>query len=218
MRKMRRKGEMDWKELMSWAFVLILVVTAIAVPVGIHLSNNNKKSVPTNTPEPGGTGPPVPPIVPPQPGQPPPVQPLAPPQSGQPPPVPPLAPPPLAPPPLAPQPGQASIVPPSIAPQSGQASLVPPLAPPSVQRKIKYEQQGPDDNLTYGCALPNGKHASVNPVQRTELEDECSLRDDCAGYYEAPGWLISTYILPKDCGNRSSVKYPYFNKKIVTEG
>ena len=70
---------MDGKELMLWAFVFILVVAAIAVPVGIHLSNNNKKSVPTNTPEPGETGPPVPPIVTPQSGHAPPVPPIAPP-------------------------------------------------------------------------------------------------------------------------------------------
>jgi hypothetical protein len=70
---------------MLWATVFILVVAAIAVPVGIHLSNNNKKSVPTNTPEPGGTGPPVPPKV----------TPSVPPQSGQPPPVPPIVPPPV---------------------------------------------------------------------------------------------------------------------------
>ena len=60
---------MDGRELALWAIVFILVVAAIGVPVGIHLSNNNKMSVPTNTPAPGGTGPPVPPIVPPQSGQ-----------------------------------------------------------------------------------------------------------------------------------------------------
>ena len=64
---------MDAKELGLWAIVFILVVAAIGVPVGIHLSNNNKMSVPTNTPAPGGTGPPVPPIVPPQSGQAPPI-------------------------------------------------------------------------------------------------------------------------------------------------
>ena len=66
---------MDAKELGLWAIVFILVVAAIGVPVGIHLSNNNKMSVPTNTPAPGGTGPPVPPIVPPQSGQAPPIVP-----------------------------------------------------------------------------------------------------------------------------------------------
>jgi hypothetical protein len=187
---------MDWKELMSWAFVLIFVVAAIAVPVGIHLSNNNKKPVPTNTPEPGGTGPPVPPIVTPQSGLappvPPPVPPIAQPQPGQPPPVPP---------PIVP--------PPPVTPQSGQA---PPVAP-SVQKKYTYERQAPNNDLLWGCQLPNGKYSSVAPIQRDELENECSSRTECKGYYDGIGWLVSTDTEPKDCLTKSSEKYPIFYLK-----
>ncbi len=210
---MRRKGEMDWKELMSWAFVLIFVVSAIAVPVGIHLSNNNKKSVPTNTPEPGGTGPPVPPIVPPQSGQPPPVQPLAPPQSGQPPPVQPIVPPP---------PVQPIVPPPPATPQSGQAPPAPPV-PPSVPKKYTYERQARDDDQFWGCPLPNGKFSSVSATElggmgRGLLEKECSERDECAGYYDGGPWLVSTDTEPKDCLTKSSEKYPYFYLKKEVEG
>jgi hypothetical protein len=181
MRKMRRKGEMDWKDLVSWAFALILVVAAIAVPVGIHLSNNNKKPVPTNTPEPGGTGPPVPPKVTPQSGQPPPVPPIAPPQSVQPPPV-------------------------------------QPIVPPSVPKKYTYERQARDDDQFLGCPLPNGKYSSVGPIQRDELENECSLRTECKGYYDGGPWLVSTDTEPENCDPKSSVIYPYFWLKKETEG
>ena len=169
---MRRKGDMDGKELMLWAIVFILVVAAIAVPVGIHLSNNNKKSVPTNTPEPGGTGPPVPPIAP-----------------------------------------------PPIAPQSGQAPPVTPIVvPPPVPKKYTYEMQAKDDDLVWGCQLPNGKYSSVAPIQRDELENECSLRTDCVGYYDGIGWLVSTNKKPTECDTKSSEKYPFFYLKEETEG
>jgi hypothetical protein len=199
---------------MLLAFVFILVVAAIAVPVGIHLSNNNKKSVPTNTPEPGGTGPPVPPKVPPQSGQAPPVPPLAPPQSGQPPPV-------------TPQSGQASVVPPPIvplpiAPQSGHAPPVPPIAAPSVPKKYTYVRQGArNESQIWGCQLKDGKYSSVNPYQLDQLEGECSERVDCFGYYKADsGWLISTNADPEVCKEqpRPWEKYPYFYLKKEVEG
>jgi hypothetical protein len=204
MRKMRRKGEMDWKELMSWAFALILVVTAIAVPVGIHLSNNNKKSVPTNTPEPGGTGPPVPPKVTPQ--------------SGQPPPVPPIAPPP----PVTPQSGQA---PPGRPPIALPPGLEPPLAPPLVvtQKKYTYEQLPRNDDQLAGCPLNDIKpqlwssHPS-NPGL-SKIEKECGEHKDCAGYYyNGINWLVSTNKKPGDCETKSSDKYPLFYLKKVVEG
>jgi hypothetical protein len=196
---------MDWKELMLWAFVFVSVVAAIAVPVGIHLSNNNKKSVPTNTPEPGGTGPPVPPIVPPQSGQTPPV----PPQSGQPPPVPPIVPPP----PVTP-----IVPPPPVTPQSGQAALVPPIVPPSVPKKYTYEQQAPDYDQFWGCQLPNGRFSSVSATEsggmgRGLLETECSERAECVGYYDGGPWLVSTNKKPSECDTKSSQKYPYFYLK-----
>jgi hypothetical protein len=209
---------MDWKELMLLAFLLISVVSAIAVPVGIHLSNNNKKSVPTNTPEPGGTGPPVPPpIVPlpiaPQSGQAPPVPPPVPPQSGQ-------------PPPEQPQSGQVSVVPPPIvplpiAPQSGQASLVPPVAPQSVPKKYTYVRGARNESQTWGCQLKDGNYSSVYPYEIDQLEGECSERVDCFGYYKADsGWLISTNADPKDCKEQPAPweKYPYFYLKKEVEG
>ena len=204
---------MDWKELMLWAFVLIFVVAAIAVPVGIHLSNNNKKPVPTNTPEPGGTGPPVPPIVTPQSGQPPPVPPLAPP---------PLAPPPIVPPPpVTPQSGQASVVPPSIAPQSGQAQPVPPLAPPSVPKKYTYVRGARNESQTWGCKLPASEYTSVHYNHRDKLENECSLRTECKGYYDNErNWLISTDTEPGKCLSKPAASqtapsqiYPIFYLK-----
>lgn len=223
MRKMRRKGEMDGKELMFLVFVLILLVgTAIAVPVGIHLSNNNKKSVPTNTPEPGGTGQPVPPIVTPQSGQPPPVPPIAPPQPGQPPPVQPIVPPP----PVTPQSGQAPPVPPPIvplpiAPQSGQALPVPPLAPPSVPKKYTYVRGAKNESQTWGCKLPDSEYTSVHYRDRDELENECSLRTDCKGYYDnGRNWLISTDTEPDKCLSTPapSQKYPFFYPRKEVEG
>ena len=177
---------MDGKELMIWAFVLILVVVAIAVPVGIHLSNNNKKSDPTNTPDPGGTGPPVPPIVTPQSGQPP-----------------------IAPP---------------IAPRSGEAPIVPP--PVVTPKKYKYEKRDIDNDLVWGCPLKDGIWNSVSTSAselkgqgRLLLERECSERDDCVGYYEAPSWLISTDKLPEECDDKPnpSQKYPYFYLKKEKE-
>ncbi len=208
---------MDGKELMLWAFVLIFVVAAIAVPVGIHLSNNNKKSVPTNTQDPGGTGPPVPPKVTPQLGQAPPVPPLAPPQPVQPPPVQPQS---AQAPPVPPVP--PPIVPLPIAPQSGQASPVPPVAPQSVPKKYTYVRGARNESQTWGCQLKDGKFSSVYPYELDQLEGECSDRTDCFGYYKADsGWLISTNVAePKDCKEQPAPweKYPYFYLKKEVEG
>jgi hypothetical protein len=191
MRKMRRKGQMDGKELMFLVFVLILLVgTAIAVPVGIHLSNNNKKSVPTNTPEPGGTGPPVPPKVTPRSVQ---VQPV---------------PPPIVPPSIAPQSGQAPPVPP----------IAPPSVP---KKYIYVRQGARNESQAWGCQLKDGKYSSVNPYELDQLEGECSDRSDCFGYYKADsGWLISTNADPKDCKEQPAPweKYPYFYLKKEVEG
>ena len=54
---------------------------------------------------------------------------------------------------------------------------------------------------------------------RLLLERECSERDDCVGYYEAPSWLISTDKLPEHCYDKPepSQKYPYFYVKKEKE-
>ena len=187
---MRRKGKMDGKELMFWVFVFILVVgTAIAVPVGIHLSNNNKKSVPTNTPDPGRTGPPVPPIVTPQPGQPP-----------------------IAPPIVLPQPGQPPIeLPPGLAPP-----IVTPLV--VTQKKYTYEQQTPNNDQLSGCPLTDIKSrlssSDLSNPGRSLIEKECGEHADCVGYYyNGINWLVATDKKPGDCGNKSSEKFPFFYLK-----
>jgi hypothetical protein len=209
---------------MLLAFVLILLVgTAIAVPVGIHLSNNNKKSVPTNTPEPGGTGQPVPPIVTPRSGQ---AQPV-PPQSGQPPPVQPIVPPP----PVTPQSGQAPPVPPSIVlPQPGQPpiALPPGLAPPIVtplvvtQKKYTYEQQPKNNDQLSGCPLKDIRSqlwsSELSNPGLSRIEKECGEHKDCVGYYyDGTSWLVSTNKKPADCVTKSSSeKFPFFYLKKET--
>lgn len=214
MRKMRRKGETDLKELMLSAFVFILVVAAIAVPVGIHLSNNNKKSVPTNTPDPGGTGPPVPPIVTPRSGQAQPVPPIAQPQ------------------PVTPQSGQAPPVPPSIVlPQPGQPpiALPPGLAPPIVtplvvtQKKYTYEQQPENNDQLLGCELKDIQRrlwsSDLSNSGLSRIEKDCGEHKDCVGYYyNKINWLVSTNKRPTECDTKSSEKFPFFYLKKEVEG
>ncbi len=183
MRKMRRKGEMDWKDLMSWAFVLISVVVAIAVPVGIHLSNNNKKPVPTNTPEPGGTGPPVQPIVPPQSGHAPPV-----------------------PPPIAPQSGQAPPVPPIVLPSVQKKYTY-------AQQGARNESQTwgcPLKDGIWSSINPSDLSNRGRLLLEKECSEraECVGYYDNGGT-----WIISTDTEPEKCGTKSSEKYPIFYRK-----
>ena len=125
--------------------------------------------------------------------------------------------------------GTGPPVPPIVTPQSGQAPIV---APPTLQpcvaapKKYTYEIQDKYDDLVWGCPLKGGTWSSVSASAselrgqgRLLLERECSERDDCVGYYDGIGWLISTDKLPEKCDDKPepSQKYPYFYLKKEKE-
>jgi hypothetical protein len=116
--------------------------------------------------------------------------------------------------PVPPDPPVSPGSPGSTAKPGSPAKPVPPGPQP---RKVYSYVEKRVENQKLGCELKNAAYASLNPNRKIGdklgsqlLENECSGRDDCVGYYangqNRGGWINSTDTLPAQCPPKSDTK------------